>query len=168
MVIQLRYPSYDSKQKYDFDIYLPSNFPIENNRLVLAQWWPKTKKNFGEKSRSPALALRYVSGRLYSTIRSSTQRIITNPDTVPSNEIFELKNFKLGSWHHFTFLVRWNYKQEGLVKVWLDKKLVADYKGPVGYNDDIGPNMQFGMYRDESSETYISYVKNVRIYGEDN
>ncbi|MBC7537674.1 MAG: hypothetical protein H7281_02540 [Bacteriovorax sp.] len=46
---------------------------------------------------------------------------------------------------------------------WLDQKLILDYKGPFGYSDDIGANMQSGMDRDETLETYFSFENNVHM-----
>ena len=155
-VIPGDYPALDSIQWYGCDLRLPSDFPIENNRLVLMQWWPKTKKELGEVGRSPSLALRFVDGKLYATVRSSELRVIKDPDSVKAKTIFETTKMPLGIWNKFIFQVKWSYKK-GFVKIWWNDHQVANHEGPVGYNDDIGPIFKFGMYRDDSDKTYIAH-----------
>lgn len=153
----------NKKISYEFEIFIPSDFPIEDNRLVFAQWWPKTKKQLGEISRSPSMALRFVNQRLYATIRNSDIRVVKDPDNVPSKEIFEIQKFKLGRWHKFKFIVLWSYKNNGEAQILIDDNEIANYKGGIGYNDDIGPEFQFGIYRDKSMATYRVFFRNVKI-----
>ena len=151
-----------AEQWFGFSLYLPADFPIEDNRLVLAQWWAFTKKYLGEVSRSPALSLRYREGRLQVSMRSSDQRIIKDADSVPKTEIFSTNEFQLGKWNDFVFHMKWSYKADGFVEIWWNGEQVAQYKGPVGYNDDQGPLPKFGIYRDDSEKTYISFFSEYR------
>lgn len=157
------YPEMRAACSYSFDIYLPQDFPQEDNRLVLAQWWGKTKKYLGESPRSPAVALRFRNGKLYVTVRHSSNRVITDPDSVPEEQIYKNYAFQLGKWNHFDFKMVWDFKDSGRVLVKLNELTVADYKGPVGYNDDVAPEFQFGIYRDDSPNTYVVYFKNVKL-----
>lgn len=47
---------------YGFSLFIPSDFPIEDNRLVIGQWWAPPDKT--EVNRSPALALRFSGLRV--------------------------------------------------------------------------------------------------------
>jgi hypothetical protein len=151
-----------SEQWYGFSMQLPKDFPIEDNRFVPVQWWAATKKEDGESSRSPSLAVRFREGRLYVTVRHSSLRVVKDPDKVPEDTIFETKNFELGKWNDFVFQVKWVASESGYVHIWLNGKQVAIYHGPVGYRDDVGPLMKFGIYRDNSQKTYITYFSEVR------
>ena len=152
-----------SEQWYGFSLFLPQDFPKENNRLVLAQWWAPTKKYLGEVSRSPSMALRYREGRLHVTIRYSNERVIKDADTVPSKEIFSTEQFQLGQWSDFVFHVKWSSQSDGFAEVWWNGKQVANYRGPIGYNDDQGPVSRFGIYRDDTDKAYVSYISEYRI-----
>lgn len=157
------FPNLNKTCDYSFELKLPFDFPIEDNRLVLAQWWAKTKKDLGEMARSPAVALRFSKGKLYVTVRHSNERVVTNPDAVPEEQIFKKYDFKLGEWNKFDFRIFWSFKDEGLINLKLNGELVAKYSGPIGYNDDLGPVFRFGIYRDDSPNTYIANFRNVRF-----
>jgi hypothetical protein len=156
------FPPPKSIRYYGCNIFIPKDFPIEDNRLVLMQWWSQAKTEMGEKGKSPSLALRYTKGTISATIRHSDVRVVTEPDNVPQKRIFESQLLKKGQWNHFIFQVRWSFKDDGFVKIWWNKKLVTDYRGPIGYDDDQGPLFKFGMYRDDSPKTYIAYFNNCR------
>lgn len=54
-----------------------------------------------------------------------------------------------GHWVRWWFIVRWDYTNNGFLKVWKDNTQIVDYKGPIGYNDVMGPTCKFGIYRSE-------------------
>lgn len=147
-----------SEQWYFFSLFIPSDFPIEDNRLVIGQWYAPSDS--GEKPRSPAMALRFKNGKFYISMRTSHEKIMKKND---GNEVilFQTKDFILGKWNDFLVDVKWNH-ENGFVKIWLNKNLITDYKGPVGYNDDLGPSFQFGIYRDKSKKTYVIYFDEFR------
>jgi hypothetical protein len=147
----------DSTRFYSCNILLPRDFPIEDNRLVLMQWWPQTKSELGEVGRSPSLSLRFGDGFLTATVRHSDLHVVTDAEAVPREKIFKTNKFKLGIWHQFVFQAHWSIKDDGFVKMWWNGKQVADYKGPVGYDDEQGPIFKFGMYRDDTLKTYVAY-----------
>lgn len=155
-------PPMNSVRWYRFAILLPEDFPIEDNRLVLFQWHGSDKKSLGEASRSPVLAVRYVGGTLSITMRHSAERIVHDPDAVPNEKLFKTSDFQRGKWNDFVVQAKWAYTEDGFVNVWLNGRKVVSYQGPVGYNDDVGPYVQFGLYRDDSDKTYVSYISDVR------
>lgn len=152
----------NSIQNYRCSLFIPKDFPIEDNRLVLLQWWPKTKRELGEEGRSPALAVRFVNGEMYITVRYSDIRVIKNPDAVPKKTLFSLSKDIVGRWHDFEFKVKWSYKNDGFVQAFLNNKSIINYKGPVGYNDDVAPVFRYGLYRDDSPQTYVAYFSGCR------
>jgi Ca2+-binding RTX toxin-like protein len=54
----------------------------------------------------------------------------------------------------------------GRLAVWLNGTQIVDYTGPLGYNDDIGPYLQLGVYRGETSETTAARFRDVQMSGE--
>lgn len=154
-------PAMGSEKWYRFSIRLPEDFPIEDNRLILAQWHGADKWWLGEKNRSPVLAFRYRNGEFNIRLMHSAERIIKDVDNVPFEKLFKTKIFPLNEWHDFVIQARWTYKKDGLINIWWNNRQIVNYKGPVGYNDNIGPHFQFGIYRDSTSKTYVSFMKNV-------
>ncbi len=153
--------SINSVQWYGFSMFLPNDFPIEDNRLVLGQWWARSKTWMGEVSKSPPISQNFRSGVFRIRVRHSSDRILKDTDA-PTNTVFEAKNFPLGKWNDFVYQVKWSYKRDGFINIWFNGKQVARYRGPVGYNDDIGPKFKFGIYRDASDQTQIAYFDEVR------
>lgn len=156
------YPPMKSVRWYRLDLYLPQDFPIESNRLVLAQWHGEDKTYLGEAGRSPVLAFRYRSGHFFITLRHSAERVVRDADAVPSTELFGTDSFPLNEWNDFVVQAKWSFEEDGLINVWWQGKPIIQYRGPVGYNDDVGPYLTFGIYRDDTDKTYISYVNQVR------
>ena len=153
----------NSENWYGFSIQLPKDFPIENNRLVLAQWWALTKEELGEVHRSPPLQLRYADGRLSIRLRTSQLRVVKDPEKYDEKKLFETHDFKHGEWSDFVFQVKWSFKDDGFINVWWNGKQVVKYVGQTNYNDDVGPKLKFGLYRDDSKATYVSYMSEVRM-----
>jgi len=151
-----------SERWYSFSLLLPPDFPMEKNRLVLAQWHGADKKYLAEPSRSPSLAFRYSGGRFFITIRHSEERIVRDPQVVSSQKLFETPEFPLGVWHDFVVQAKWSYQADGFVNVWWNDHQIVYYHGPVGYNDDLGPYFKFGLYRDDSARTYVAYFNHVK------
>lgn len=145
--------------QYIFSIYIPKDFPIEDNRLVIGQWWAPSDP--GEINRSPAMALRFRNGKFYISIRTSNEKIMTSE----GKEIilYETNKLALGQWNDFTFKVKWSSKNDGLVNAWLNKDQIIKYNGPVGYNDNQDPYFQFGIYRDETPYTYVIYFDEISV-----
>jgi hypothetical protein len=156
------FPPSGSTRFYACNVFIPKDFPIEENRLVLMQWWPLTKSELGEVGRSPSLALRYIDGTLSATIRHSDLHVVKDADSVAKKTLFKTSSLKRGEWNSFAFQATWSFKDNGAVKLWWNHKLVADYRGPVGYDDEQGPIFKFGMYRDDSAKTYVTFFNGCR------
>ena len=131
---------------YSFRTFIPEDFPIEDNRLVIAQWHASDSE--GEAT-SPPLAVYYRNGELKISVRHSNKETISKDDEVTKINLYRQKDFPRGKWHDFVFQVKWSYQSDGFVNAWVDGEQVAQYKGAVGYNDEDGPYFKFGAYRDE-------------------
>ncbi len=128
---------------------------------MLAQWHGADKWWLGEPSRDPVLSFRYIGGQFSIKLVHSTERIVKDPEAVSSEKIFKTRSFKTGTWNGFVIEAKWSYENDGYLNIWWNSKQVVQYKGPVGYNDDTGPHFQFGIYRDNTDKTNISFMKNI-------
>jgi hypothetical protein len=154
-------PPVRSEKWYRFNILLPGDFPIENNRLVVAQWHGADKWWLGEHNRSPVLSFRFINGIFSIKLMHSSKRIIWDVEEIPSEKLFKTKDFALDKWHDFVIEAKWTYEDDGFINIWWNNEQIVHYKGPVGYNDNVGPHFQFGLYRDSTSKSYVSYMKNI-------
>lgn len=145
---------------YGLSTFIPSDFPIHENRLVIAQWRATDDPGEDPAARSPVLAHRYVNGTLRFTLRHSAERIQKDNDG-RQVILYEERQFPRGRWHDFVHQVRWSHT-EGLVRSWINGRQVINYRGPVGYNDAEGPSFKWGLYRDNVPETYVIYHDNYR------
>jgi len=143
---------------YAFSFFLPADFPIVDNRLVIASW----KQSFKEpwKDRSPMVSLRYIDGQLRIYVeRDRGQR------TVYSEE-FDLRNRWIDMVFHI--LPKASKKipikfKDGLLQVWKNGKQIVDYKGALGFVDDEDDvYFRMGLYRDRMPEPMRIYFDRFR------
>ena len=152
-----------SEKFYGFSLYLPQDFPIENNRLILAQWWPLTKQALGEVHRSPVLQFRFADGHLSIRLRLNQKKITTDPEDYEEEKLYDIHQYPLGQWNDFVVKAKWSPTKDGLLNIWLNGKQIVTYVGQTEYLDEVGPKFKFGLYRDDTSKTYVSYMSEVRI-----
>lgn len=131
---------------YSFRTFIPEDFPVEDNRLVIAQW--HASDSDGEAT-SPPLTVYYRNGELLVRARHSNKEIILKDEDTTKVNLYRQENFPRGQWHDFIFQVKWSYESDGIVNTWIDGKQVVEYQGGVGYKDEQGPYFKFGAYRDE-------------------
>ena len=152
----------NSVRWYALSLYLPTDFPKEHNWLVMGPWHGCDKRHLGEASRHPVMAFRYDSGRFYLTLRHSTERIILDDDAPAQINLFETESYPLGQWNDFVVQAKWTCESDGFVNAWWNGKQAVQYRGPVGYNDNVGPYFEFGLYRGQTDRTYVAYYNQVR------
>lgn len=131
---------------YGFSLYLPSDFPIVDVRLVLAQW--KQSALAG----SPLVAQRFRDGEHVLTVR--------DPDGRSRNAMrsFPLPELTLDRWHDFVYRIRFRRDESGLVEMWMNGERVVSYSGKVafpGAEDSVYQKM--GLYRDRWPEPMTVY-----------
>lgn len=138
---------------YSFSIFIPKDFPIVPTRLVLAQWKQNDEEDKA-KIDNPVLALRYQNGILFATLQYSEER----------EKLFETKQEIRGKWLDFIFDINLTRKKYGFVRIFMNKKQVADYKGVTAYSEEYGyPKrsrfyFKIGLYRDRMNEPMTIYL----------
>ena len=149
-----------SEHWYSISLYLPKDFPIHDNRLVLSQWNAEPDPGEEELERSPPLSQRFIDGKF--RILLYKEPLTKKLPATGRKVIYETKDFELGRWHDLIYHVKWSHNKDGFVRAWMNGKQIVDYNGPVGYDDKEGPYFKFGLYRDDVPETYVAYFDDYR------
>jgi len=147
---------------YSISTMIPSDFPEEpGNSFVMIQWHDQKVPWNNPDGHSPPLAARYREGRLDITLRHAFEGQ-KNGENGREVILYSHPDLEQDVWHDFVYQVRWsalaNGEDAGRVKVWLNSKQVVDYSGPVGYHDDLGPYVKFGIYaRHDVTQPHVVY-----------
>lgn len=154
---------------YGLSVYLPDDWAEDREQDVVAQW--HNVPDEGESGLSPPLAIR-VRGREWLVTN------ISDPDPIttarPPQRVLYRGPYGRGRWTDFVVRARWSHADDGLVQVWIDGDLVADRRGPVTYNDAVGPKFKVGLYksgwndrarRPSDVERRVLFVDEVRAVG---
>ena len=106
---------------YSFQLYVPTDFPVVDRRLVLGQW----KQACGDcaADHSPAIANRYRNGVFSITIQEADKRVV----------LFEEKADIRGRWNQLVYHLKLTPTPDGFLQAWLNGRQVVDHQGPLGY-----------------------------------
>jgi hypothetical protein len=143
----------NSNYSYSFSIFLPQDFPIVQNRLVIAQW--KQDCNSGNcDPGNPVIALRYESGEFRITLQ-------VGPD---KTTLYSQQESILNKWLDFNFQIRFSRNQNGRIKAFMNGKEIIDFKGMTaytqyyGYTDPGSFYFKIGLYRDTMIQPMVIYI----------
>jgi hypothetical protein len=140
-------PPVGSEFWYAISIYLPQNFQPSGNSTIITQFFPVPDADLGESwKRHPVFALSIKGDQFKITIRADA-----NPVTIINSKYDVKKTISIGpwpknKWTNFVFHIKWSYKQDGILRVWKDDKLVVSHDGPNCFNDKVGPAWKIGPY----------------------
>ena len=143
------------KYAQSFSVFLPGDFPIVKTRLVLAQWKQDCPDGHTCDDDSPVLAIRYESGTLYITKKTSERQIILWRSTE------EFRN----RWLNFRFITSFDTSAGGCIVGYLNDSCIVNYTGPTAYKEG-DPNgypapgifyFKMGLYRDVMSDPMTIY-----------
>ena len=143
---------------YSFSLYLPNDFPLISERLVLAQW-----RQLCEARRCrpdfPILALRYDDGRIK----------VTRKDEKGTNVLYQGEGDIRGRWLDFRFVARFDPTSKGTVDATLDGQSIVHYRGATvfqsahGYPEHGLIYFKTGLYRDAlGAQPWTMYVDEYR------
>jgi Polysaccharide lyase len=144
------YPLLGRDVWYGFSFLLPADFPVVDNRLVIASWKQSDVEG------SPLIGQRFRGGRHSLTIRP--------PGLNGSGKSYRLPDIRLGRWVDMVYRVRYSLVDEGCIEVWMDGVRVVSYKGPTA--SASGANRFYnkvGLYRDRWKEPMAMYVDNYTL-----
>jgi len=147
---------------YSISTLIPEDFPESpGNSFVLIQWHDQKVPWNNPKGHSPPLAVRYRERRLDITLRHAFdgQR---DGENGRERILYSHPDLERGVWHDFVYQVKWSAsmdpKDTGFVKAWMNGEQIADYRGPIGYFDDLGTYVKFGIYaRNDVDKPHIVF-----------
>lgn len=141
---------------YSFSVYVPSDFPMEDVRLVMGQWKQTALALY--KKHSPVIAQRYRNGNFSITINNDAgqQTVFTTGD--------EQNPALIGGWTEFRYHLRFSKAQDGVLEVWMNGELVVNYEGQLAYSDDLNTcYFRLGLYRDRLDVPMTVYFDDFRV-----
>lgn len=141
---------------YSFSMLIPSDFPIVDKRLIIAQWKQECPGGHTCDDNGPVLAIRYIAGILSVTQTIGARRIT----------LWQLNEDVRNKWLDFRFRVCFAADANGRVTGYLNDSLIVQYTGPTAYqeNDSTGypsPSrfyFKMGLYRDTMAETMTIFI----------
>ncbi|UYV37195.1 heparin lyase I family protein [Rhodobacteraceae bacterium D3-12] len=165
----------------EFDFLLEAGPSNSADFLLLAQFHQTEDRdedgNTLDAAASPPVALQLRGDRLEVSARTDPNEITTGtPDriVVPGYDTPTTSTMYIDSdpvprdtWINIRFEVVFDYNGEGELRVYRDDVMIVDYNGPLGYNDDVGPYLQMGLYRGKLSgpipETMAAQFRNLEV-----
>jgi hypothetical protein len=153
--------------RYSFSLLIPENYPSEEDHFdkyghlhgcIFGQWHDEPNP-VHKNGREPLFGNYYVNGdlRIYVKNLMAPQRYSSpnlfyaayaraNDRLDKGDLVGEVKNFAKGRWHSMLYEVKWLQDSSGYLKAWIDNRLVVDYRGPMGYADEVGSYFKYGVY----------------------
>ncbi len=133
---------------YGFSIYIPDDFEISDNRLVIAQWRQPPQGT----SPSPFVSWRFQEGKIIGQVVDESKRIK-----------FKFSNIEKGVWNRLTtnYMLDKNNKSHCQFIVNDDRQV---YEGKMGYADLPKEKIWFamGLYRDHLPNPQTLYFDKFR------
>jgi hypothetical protein len=128
---------------YSFSIFLPPDFPITPNRLVIAQWKQNCRSGKCDPD-NPVIALRYESGVFRVTLQTGPSK----------TTLYSQQESILNKWLDFKFQLRFSRNPTGKVTGFMNGKEIINFEGITAYSQTYGyPDpgdfyFKIGLYRD--------------------
>ena len=143
---------------YTFSLYLPKDFPVTSQRLILAQWRQLCEAARCRPDR-PIVAIRYEDGYLQVTRQNQDEKQI----------LYQGDQEVRGRWLDFRFVTRFSAGADGRIDATLNGTQIVSYRGPTVFQPAAGyPRhglvyFKTGLYRDALQEPpWTIYVDEYR------
>lgn len=134
---------------YQFRMYLPPEWEIDDVSDVVAQWHGRPDRDLGEPYRRPPLSFS-VDGDVFELITRSDSAQVTDRSS-PDETFTELTAWtapiERGRWIDWGFHIRWSYDGDGIIRIWKDGQHIHTHRGANAYNDRTPPYFKLGIYK---------------------
>ena len=167
----------------DFDVLVEAGQPNTADFLVLAQLHQTEDRDANgvptDFSGPPPMTIQLRGDRLEvvgrtdanktTTADSLTRLTAPGYDTPSTNTLYlDTDPIARDTWINMRIEVTFDHTGvSGGLKVLRDGVAIVDYSGPIGYNDDIGPYLQMGVYRGKTSgpipETTAAQFREIEV-----
>ena len=140
---------------YAWSIYVTEN-SVPDIAEIVGQWHASPDFDKGEDWRSPPMAVCLMDDNWFISGYYAPQQVNNNRNRKKgfSKTIGKVQK---GVWTDWVFHINWDYREKdnggkGFVEAWqqVDSKgykKVIDYQGPIGYNDERGVYLKWGIYK---------------------
>jgi hypothetical protein len=153
-----------SKERwYSFAVYFPSDgFAKDTVREIISQWYQRADHHLGEKSSSPATALRVNKDRFVLDTGFNADLVSdgVNPE---SKKKLDLGEVTKDTWHEFVFHFVHSFHEDGLIEVWHNGNKILTHTAGNMYNNAVMPKWKLGLYK-AAFKSGISAVTNRVVY----
>jgi len=157
-----------ARMPYGQDFWLAFTMEVEPGPPSTSDWVNLGQlhgtADAGERSVSPPWVQRLLPNDAFRVeVRHTLEDPIkTQPTPVV---IFEDPKLERGRPYRFVYHFRISTGPDGMATMWRDGKLVADYRGPVGYPDKRGPYFKLGLYRARApgGERLVAHYSDVTL-----
>lgn len=149
---------------FDVDIWYSVAFRVLADRItapwVVMSQWRGTEDAGDYASRSPVFD-QYLAadGTAHGTFVIATR---SDPNAITAGQRPEVvrftdTSFELGRWYRMVYRIRLARTGDGEIQAWRDGvEIIPTTVGPIGYNDDLGPQFRFGAYRNPDGDEPIT------------
>jgi Polysaccharide lyase len=116
----------------------------------------------GDVALGPVFAMQLEKERMRMVVRWDQNRITTS--RVDDHWVFtDSRDIERNRWYRFDIRVRFDPFGDGVLTVQRDGVEVANYSGPLGYNDAKPPYAKVGIYRDSCPEPQARRYRGLTI-----
>lgn len=151
---------FGSERWYEFSTYFPTPWVANERNEIIAQWHGNADKLLGDTdSRGPPLAIR-IYGDKFRVTSGYDADFISSKAWIARTPLW-IGPVAAGQWLTWRILAKWSYKDDGVIKIWLNGKQIVDHAGPNTYNDLRGVYLKLGPYHSGVPRTM--YLDNVSV-----
>jgi hypothetical protein len=117
----------------------------------------------GEPGHSPPFAIEMVGERMRVITRDDPNRVASRETTTYHAHYTDSRPIKRGHWYRMLIRVKFGPTGDGFLQVFRDGRQLVDYRGPLGFDDIIGPYWKEGVYRESAKEPFAANFRNLSI-----
>ncbi len=141
----------ETKATYSFDFYIPNDFPLEDENVVIAQI-----KQPVENKEHPVISLRCYGNTL--------KLVIVEGNETQTNKHKLSIPYTTNEWHNVSISYQFNKDRTGTCTVTLDDQKQQTYNGHMGYDHLPQEGMYFkmGIYRPAVQKEQSIYFSNFK------
>ncbi|TCS12471.1 polysaccharide lyase-like protein [Caulobacter sp. BK020] len=117
----------------------------------------------GEPGHSPPFAIEMVGERMRIITRDDPNRVASRETTTYRAHYTDSRPIERGRWYRMLIRVKFGPGGDGYLQVFRDGQQLVDYRGPLGFDDIVGPYWKEGVYREAAKEPFAARFRNLSI-----
>ena len=140
---------YGRQYSVDFTLLLPDDWKSDDSPEIVFQLHHVPDADEVAYPTSPPFAIRVINNSIYATYSYSTAKQSWSNHNRVSGESGQLAYASAGKAYrfHLDLTVSRGHLGTGAIRIAVDDVPRFSYDGPVGYDDDVGPYVNFGIYK---------------------